>query len=98
MRDFLGAWDAELQHPSTYSSSPTTRIVPLVTFAHGEEDVDRLVRALRDLVDERAEPGAETAVEPLPSRRELRTEQRMLPRDAFFARPRPSRPTMRSAG
>src|SRR5215210_1204555 len=28
------------------------RIMPLVTFAHGEEEVDRFVRALRDLVDE----------------------------------------------
>jgi arginine decarboxylase len=68
------------------------RIVPLVTFAHGEEDIDRLVSALRDLVDERGEPGAETAVKPLPSRRELRTEQRMLPRDAFFAQTETVRP------
>src|SRR4051812_47021518 len=33
------------------------RIMPLVTFAHGEADVERFVRALRDLVDERGEPG-----------------------------------------
>jgi len=59
--------------------------MPLVTFAHGEEEIDRFVRALRDLVDEKGEPGARTAVRPLPSRRELRTEQAMLPRDAFFA-------------
>src|SRR4051794_30732856 len=62
------------------------RVMPLVTFAHGEAEVDRLVRALRDLVDERGEPGAETPVAPLPTRPELRTEQAMLPRDAFFAR------------
>jgi arginine decarboxylase len=63
------------------------RIMPLVTFAHGEEEVDRLVAALRDLVDERGTPGADgTPVNPLPSRRELRTEQAMIPRDAFFAR------------
>jgi arginine/lysine/ornithine decarboxylase len=62
------------------------RLMALVTFAHGEEDVDRLVRALRDLVDEHGEPGAGTDVRPLPSRRELRTEQAMLPRDAFFAK------------
>jgi arginine/lysine/ornithine decarboxylase len=62
------------------------RIMPLVTFAHGEAEVDRLVRALRDLVDERGEPGTSTGVGPLPTRRELRTEQAMLPRDAFFAR------------
>jgi arginine decarboxylase len=61
------------------------RLMPLITFAHGEQEVDRLVRALRDLVDEHGEPGAETDVKPLPSREELRTEQAMLPRDAFFA-------------
>src|SRR4051812_8603377 len=61
------------------------RVMPLVTFAHGEEEVDRLVRALRDLVDEKGEPGTDTAVRALPSRAELRTEQAMLPRDAFFA-------------
>src|SRR3954449_10788737 len=61
------------------------RVMPLVTFAHGEEEVDRLVRALRDLVDEKGEPGADTAVRALPSRNELRTEQAMLPRDALFA-------------
>src|SRR3954447_17671209 len=61
------------------------RIMPLVTFAHGEEEVDRLVRALRDLVDESGEPGGSTSVKPLPSRRELRTEQAMPPRQAFFA-------------
>jgi arginine decarboxylase len=62
------------------------RIMPLVTFAHGDEEVDRLVSALRDLVDERGTPGADTPVKPLPTRRELRTEQALLPRDAFFAR------------
>jgi arginine/lysine/ornithine decarboxylase len=60
------------------------RIMPLVSFAHGEAEVDRLVAALRDLVDERGD-GAGTDVAPLPSRRDLRTEQAMLPRDAFFA-------------
>jgi arginine decarboxylase len=60
------------------------RVMPLVTFAHGEAEIDRLVRALRDLVDERGDPGAETPVAPLPSPRELRTEQAMTPRDAFF--------------
>jgi len=61
------------------------RVMPLMTFAHGEAEVDRLVRALRDLVDERGKPGDGTPVAPLPSRRELRTEQAMIPRDAFFA-------------
>jgi arginine/lysine/ornithine decarboxylase len=61
------------------------RIMPLVTFAHGEQEVGRFVSALRDLVDEIGTPGGETGVAPLPSRAELRTEQAMLPRDAFFA-------------
>src|SRR3954468_7338834 len=52
------------------------RIMALITFAHGEEDVDRLVRGLRDLVDEKG-GGEGTPVRPLPSRRELRTEQAM---------------------
>jgi arginine decarboxylase len=61
------------------------RIMPLVTFAHGEAEVDRLVRALRDLVDERGDPGAPTPVKALPRGPELRTDQAMLPRDAFYA-------------
>jgi arginine decarboxylase len=61
------------------------RIMPLVTFAHGEQEVDRFVRALRDLVDEQGGASSGTGIGPLPSRRELRTEQAMLPRDAFFA-------------
>src|SRR4051794_23610702 len=32
------------------------RIVPLITFAHGEDDIERLVVVLRDLVDEQGEP------------------------------------------
>jgi arginine/lysine/ornithine decarboxylase len=62
------------------------RLMALVTFAHGEAEIDRVVQALRDLVDERGKPGAGTGVGPLPSRREIRTEQAMLPRDAFFAK------------
>jgi arginine decarboxylase len=60
------------------------RIMPLVTFAHGEEEVDRFVRALRDLVD--AHPDHGDDVPELPDPPEIRTEQAMLPRDAFFAR------------
>jgi arginine/lysine/ornithine decarboxylase len=61
------------------------RIMPLITFAHGEAEIDRLVRGLRDLVD--AEEGsAGTPVSPLPTRCELRSDQAMLPRDAFFAK------------
>jgi arginine/lysine/ornithine decarboxylase len=61
------------------------RIMPLVTYAHGEPEIDRLVRALRDLVDEHGEPGRDTDVSPLPTRAELRTEQAMAPREAFFS-------------
>jgi len=57
------------------------RIMPLVTFAHGEAEIDWLVRALRDLVD--AHDGSDD-VPQLPATRQLRTEQAMLPRDAFF--------------
>jgi arginine/lysine/ornithine decarboxylase len=61
------------------------RIMPLVTFAHGEPEIDRLVRALRDLVDaHRGEDGGSN-VPTLPSRPEIRSESAMLPRDAFFA-------------
>jgi arginine decarboxylase len=61
------------------------RIMPLITFAHGESEIDRLVRALRDLTRERGNPDRPTPVAPLPRGPELRTEQAMLPRDAFFA-------------
>jgi arginine/lysine/ornithine decarboxylase len=61
------------------------RIMPLITFAHGEPEVDRLVRALRNLVDERGDPGSGADVRPLPTRAELRTDQAMIPREAFFA-------------
>src|SRR4051794_15402300 len=60
------------------------RLMALVTFAHGEAEIDRLVRALRDLVD--AHPDVRDASpRRLPSRAEIRTESVMLPRDAFFA-------------
>src|SRR4051794_33227226 len=60
------------------------RVMPLVTFAHGTEDADRLVAALRDLVDEEGSPGDDARLD-LPAREELRTEQAMAPREAFFA-------------
>jgi arginine/lysine/ornithine decarboxylase len=62
------------------------RIMPLITFAHGEAEIDRLIGALRDLVDTRGRAPEELDIGPLPSRPELRTQQAMLPRDAFFAR------------
>jgi arginine decarboxylase len=61
------------------------RIMPLITYAHGEEDVERLMGALRDLVDRCGEVGRAPDVRALPSKAELRTEQAMLLRDAFFA-------------
>jgi arginine/lysine/ornithine decarboxylase len=61
------------------------RIMPLITFAHGEEEIERFVTSLRAMVDEQGEPGSDTGVGPLPSRRELRTEQSIPPREAFFA-------------
>src|SRR4051794_28066088 len=60
------------------------RVMPLVTFAHGPDDADGLVAALRALVDEEGEPGEDARMD-LPSRAQLRTDQAMTPRDAFFA-------------
>src|SRR3954447_25592148 len=60
------------------------RLVPIVMYAHGEPEIDRLGRALRDLVDEIGGEEAEPPVQ-LPAPDELRTEQAMLPRDAFLA-------------
>jgi arginine/lysine/ornithine decarboxylase len=61
------------------------RILPLISFAHGEAEIDRLVRALRDLVD--AHGGSRNGgwIPEMPSGAELRTEQAMLPREAFFS-------------
>jgi arginine/lysine/ornithine decarboxylase len=60
------------------------RIMPLVSFAHGPEEVERLVVALRDLVDQKG-GGDGSGVGRYPSRPAIRSEQAMLPRDAFFA-------------
>src|SRR4051794_34033745 len=63
------------------------RVMALFTFAHGEHEVDRLVRAPRGLVDaHRGGNGRPSGLDKLPSRRELRTTQAMLPRDAFFSK------------
>jgi arginine/lysine/ornithine decarboxylase len=68
------------------------RIMALVTFAHGEQEIDRLVRALRELVD--SQGGRDGGWIPeIPSGRELRTEQAMLPRDAFFSASEQVRPS-----
>jgi arginine/lysine/ornithine decarboxylase len=60
------------------------RIMPLVTFAHDRDDVERFVGALRDLVSARGSHNG-GAVPSLPSRRQIRSEAAMTPRDAFFA-------------
>jgi arginine/lysine/ornithine decarboxylase len=61
------------------------RILPLVSFAHGEPEIDRFVRALRDLVDTHAGSRNGGWIPEMPSGAELRTEQAMLPREAFFS-------------
>jgi arginine decarboxylase len=60
------------------------RIMPLTRSRTGRR-TSSASAALRDLVDEEGDPGADTDIAPLPSRTDLRTEQAMLPRDAFFA-------------
>lgn len=60
------------------------RLMALVTYAHGEDEIDRLVSGLHDLVD--AHRGRNGHWHPrVPDPPELRTEQAMVPRDAFFA-------------
>jgi arginine decarboxylase len=60
------------------------RFMPLISFAHGEAEVDRLVRAVRALVDAHRDADG-SHIPKLPSRPEIRSESVMLPRDAFFA-------------
>ncbi len=62
------------------------RLMALVSFAHGDNEIDRLVAGLRDLVNAHADRDPGTGIDSWPSRPQLRTEQAMLPRDAFFAR------------
>jgi arginine decarboxylase len=69
-------------HAITAELQDHRRIMALLSYAHGREDVDRLVDALRDLVDHE---GGEPLERRFPSRPELRTETAMRPRDAFFA-------------
>ena len=44
------------------------------------------------MLDEHPDAGGETDIAPLPSRRDLRSEQAMLPRDAFFAKTERAKP------
>src|SRR4051812_13677038 len=73
------------EHSIDFELVDHRRIMPLVSFAHGEPEVDRLVRALRDLVDKNQDRDG-SDVPQLPSRPEIRAEQAMLPRDAFFSK------------
>lgn len=74
----------ERDHHITVELADHRRIMPIVTFAHDESHVDRLVTAIRAVVDAKAKDGR-TEVPQLPSRTDLRTEQAMRPRDAFFS-------------
>jgi len=67
------------------------RIMPLITFAHGEEEVERFVGALRDLVDAHAD--ADDNVPQLPSMPDIRTEHVMTPREAFFSKTEDVKPS-----
>jgi arginine decarboxylase len=65
------------------------RLMPLVTYAHDEGDVDRLASALAQLAEEKSFDGVERVAHP----DTLLTEQAMRPRDAFFAPPEMVRPS-----
>jgi arginine decarboxylase len=59
------------------------RFMPLISYAHSESDIDRLVEACQDLVN--AHPGKRQAdLPPFPTAPKIRAEQAMLPREAFF--------------
>jgi arginine decarboxylase len=68
------------------------RIIPLFTFAHGEAEVRRLVEAIADMIEKHPDAGGDADVAPLPSRAALRTDQKMLPREAFFSETEPVKP------
>jgi lysine decarboxylase len=61
------------------------RIMPLISSAHGEAEIERLVGALRGLVAAHAGKGSD-GLPKYPTRPQIRCEQAMLPRDAFFAK------------
>jgi arginine/lysine/ornithine decarboxylase len=61
------------------------RILPLVSFAHGEPEIDRLVRALKEMVAARAGSRNGRRTPEMPTGEELRTQQAMVPREAFFS-------------
>ena len=73
------------EHAIAFELMDHRRVMPAITYAHGEEDIERLVGALRNLVDCRGDPDRAPDVRTLPSRAALRTEQAILPREAFFA-------------
>lgn len=61
------------------------RVMALISFADGDDNIHRLIAALRDLSEHRgeADPAPDFQV-PLPA--ELRMPTEMLPRDAFLGR------------
>jgi arginine/lysine/ornithine decarboxylase len=72
-------------HRVTMHVSDHRRISAQLTHADDEETAERLVRALRDLADHAAELRPAPRVE-VPDPADLRLEQVVLPRDAFFGR------------
>jgi arginine decarboxylase len=59
------------------------RIMPLITFADGDENIDRLIDALRNLAERHGEADPAPDYE-IPAPAELRMETVMLPREAFL--------------
>jgi arginine/lysine/ornithine decarboxylase len=72
-------------HRVTMHVSDHRRVSAQLTHADDEETAERLVRALRDLADHAAELRPAPRVE-VPDPADLRLEQVVLPRDAFFGR------------
>jgi arginine decarboxylase len=73
------------------------RLMALVTFAHDDQAIERLVRALRDLVAEHRDASHDARGEDLPGPTRLRTETVALPREAFFG-PTETVPAASAAG
>lgn len=75
------------------------RVMALISFADGDDNIDRLIAALRDLSEHRGEADPAPYFE-VPAPAELRMPTEMLPRDAFLgsrrkrpgARPRDGSP------
>jgi arginine/lysine/ornithine decarboxylase len=61
------------------------RVMAALSHADTDASVDRTLAALRDMVDAFSGPNVTRSSRPVPGPAELRTEQVMRPRDAFFA-------------